>query len=263
MGGIADRLATRARRKWDYLSGSLADRESRRRSEGLQRRSHERWVAWFVTFALLHRFTLTILDDEMRACLAAGSHPNIIDTIGRIQDHPSFRQALVLQLVPVEFRILGGSPSLQSCSRDCFPESAKFSISTIYRVLVCMASAAAHLHSAGISHGDLYAHNTLYTDAGRAMLGDFGAATIYGADHDDKHEIEKLEVRAYGHLIEDLVDHIEPQGRDCICTERLRKLHIDCTQSTPAKRPRFVSIQEQLSSIFEGVTWHDHSCQTN
>ena len=35
----------------------------------------------------------------------------------------------------------------------------------------------AHVHAAGLCHGDLYAHNTLVVrETGEAKVGDFGAA---------------------------------------------------------------------------------------
>lgn len=52
-----------------------------------------------------------------------------------------------------------------------------------------VAAAARHLHERGILHGDLYAHNPLYSlqpamphssqEAPAALLGDFGAASCY------------------------------------------------------------------------------------
>ena len=43
------------------------------------------------------------------------------------------------------------------------------------------AQAGAHLHSVGLSHGDLYAHNILvHPQSGDAKLADFGAAFYYG-----------------------------------------------------------------------------------
>ena len=68
----------------------------------------------------------------------------------------------------------------------------------VARILLSVAEAAAHLHSLGISHGDLYAHNTLFNSDGHALLGDFGAATCYTLMQTRKDLIERLEVRAFG-----------------------------------------------------------------
>lgn len=46
-------------------------------------------------------------------------------------------------------------------TRDTYPEGASFSAPFIAAAACGVAAAAAHLHSRGISHGDLYAHNIL------------------------------------------------------------------------------------------------------
>ena len=45
-----------------------------------------------------------------------------------------------------------------------------------------MTTALAHLHGRGLVHGDLYAHNIQVDAAGRALLGDFGAASFLPTD---------------------------------------------------------------------------------
>ena len=80
-----------------------------------------------------------------------------------------------------------------------------------------MAAAARHLHEQGILHGDLYAHNLLYSlqpamphssqeAPGRVLLGDFGAASCYDrADEVLAGRLERLEVRAFGCLLAELL----------------------------------------------------------
>ncbi|RYP00955.1 hypothetical protein DL764_006338 [Monosporascus ibericus] len=58
--------------------------------------------------------------DEMRACIQAGSHPNLINPLAQIHDHPDNAEGLVMQLIPTTYPTLGLPPSLQSCTRDCF-----------------------------------------------------------------------------------------------------------------------------------------------
>ena len=43
-----------------------------------------------------------------------------------------------------------------------------------------VARALSHLHSLGICHGDVYAHNVLADDKGHAVLCDYGARTCAG-----------------------------------------------------------------------------------
>ena len=50
-------------------------------------------------------------EDEMNTCLAAGSHDNLVKVLGRVSNHPEQKQALVMELIPPNYRNLGGPPS--------------------------------------------------------------------------------------------------------------------------------------------------------
>ena len=81
---------------------------------------------------------------------------------------------------------------------------------------------------AGICHGDLYGHNIMCSRDGGVLLGDFGAATIYRSDTGTcmlscsrdvsgcGREIEKIEVRALGILMLELLQCLEERSRDDI-----------------------------------------------
>ncbi len=186
--------------------------------------------------------------DEMIACITAGSHPNLIDPIAKIHGHPDGKPGLVLQLIPPHYTNLGLPPSLQSCTRDSFVPGMMFSAGKCMAILRSVVSAAVHLHARGIAHGDLYAHNILIDEAGHALVGDFGAATIYRQSHAKGDAIERLEVRAFGHLIEDmlgLVDHgtVDEEGE---FLDLLGTLHRWCTSSTVLDRPSFVEVRKIL-----------------
>jgi hypothetical protein len=114
---------------------------------------------------------------EIAACLAAGQHPNLTSAFGRLTEHPEGVEALLMPLLPADWRPLAGPPSLASCSRDIYPPGLRLAPETALRIARDIAAAAAHLHRRGILHGDLYAHNTLWDGAsGEAVLSDFGAA---------------------------------------------------------------------------------------
>lgn len=189
--------------------------------------------------------------DEMIACIMAGSHPNLIDPIGKIQDHPECTPGLVLQLIPPHYKNLGLPPTLQSCTRDSFPPGTAFTAKKCLAILRSVASAAAHLHARGIAHGDLYAHNILIDDAGHALLGDFGAATIYSNTSVSATAFEGLEVLAFGHLIEDLVglvDHgsLEMEGS---FLDAIFQLYTCCTKASVMERPSFAKVYRVLQKI--------------
>ena len=193
--------------------------------------------------------------DEMNACITAGQHPNLIDPIGKIHGHPE-KKGLVLQLIPPHYTNLGGPPTLESCTRDSFPPDTVFSAVQCRSILYGIASAAKHIHERGIAHGDLYAHNTLIDKSGHALLGDFGAATIYG-NSSKKEEIEKLEVLAFGHMIEDLLGLVERRigeedvfnEKDGYAIEGLNALHYRCTSPIVRERPGFGEIVEVMGDL--------------
>jgi hypothetical protein len=91
----------------------------------------------------------------------------------------------------------------------------------------------------------------LIDEAGHSLLGDFGAATIYRKSHTNEEAIERLEVLAFGHLIEDLlglVDHGTVDG-DGEFLDLLNTLHHWCTSSTVLGRPSFVEVRNILKGF--------------
>ncbi|MFU1504143.1 leucine-rich repeat-containing protein kinase family protein [Aeromonas veronii] len=187
---------------------------------------------------------------EMAASLAAGTHPNLIKVIGKVADHPSGIPALVMELIDPAFANLAGPPSLDSCTRDVYPEGLHLSVPDALAMAHGIASVAGHLHRAGIMHGDLYGHNILFargSDApARALLGDFGAASLYERSNRERAVgLERLEVRAFGCLLEELLAHCDTQGSQL---DGLHQLKAACLSELPADRPDFAYIERQLAA---------------
>ncbi|MFP7409261.1 leucine-rich repeat-containing protein kinase family protein [Aeromonas veronii] len=187
---------------------------------------------------------------EMAASLAAGTHPNLIKVIGKVADHPSGIPALVMELIDPAFANLAGPPSLDSCTRDVYPEGLHLSVPDALAMAHGIASVAGHLHRAGIMHGDLYGHNILFargSDApARALLGDFGAASLYErSDRERALGLERLEVRAFGCLLEELLAHCDTQDSPL---DGLHQLKAACLSELPADRPDFAYIDRQLAA---------------
>ncbi|WP_309743435.1 leucine-rich repeat-containing protein kinase family protein [Chamaesiphon sp. OTE_20_metabat_361] len=184
--------------------------------------------------------------DEMNACLAAGGHPHLVGALGKIGGLPDNRSGLILSLISPDYQNLGNPPSLDSCTRDTYADGTSFSVAAILRIAIGICSAAAHLHAQGIMHGDLYAHNILVNGGDyHSLLGDFGAASSY--DLNDSivgAALERLEVRAFGCLLEDLLDRAQVPEADVqkLALDKLDKLRQDCLQPIPAKRPLFREI---------------------
>ena len=186
--------------------------------------------------------------DEMRACIAAGTHPNLVNVLGKL--NAAEKSGLVFSFVPTEYKSLGNPPSLESCTRDTYDADAVFALPIALRIAQGIASAAAHLHERGIMHGDLYAHNILVNEAGESLLGDFGAASFYDMDSPLAQQLQRLEVRAFGCLLEDLLDRCVVDDEDAAQVETrndMRLLQADCTNKIVENRPSFAEICKILA----------------
>lgn len=86
-------------------------------------------------------------------------------------------------------------------------------------------------------HGDLYAHNILINDDDHCYLGDFGAASFY---EPHRKEFERIEVRAFGCLLEDMLSLCPiKEGNIYTILEELRE---KCMNEAVEKRPLFSEI---------------------
>ena len=174
---------------------------------------------------------------EMAACLRAGNHPNLIEVEGPLTGHPTGAEGLVLDLIDPTYGNLAGPPSLATCTRDVYAPGTVFTLAAALRLAHGIASAAAHLHSQGILHGDLYAHNILATPAGAALLGDFGAASFFDPAGPAAAGLQQVEARAFGCLLEELLAHC-PAG-DAETLVALAALQARCVQPEVTERPLF------------------------
>ncbi len=154
-------------------------------------------------------------EDELQACLQAGSHTNLVTPLAWINE-PDYL-ALIMALIPKNYLNLGLPPTLDSCTRDTFSETTSFSIEQIESMVTQMASVFQHLHDKKVCHGDLYAHNVLVDEDSHVIFGDFGAASCYNALSEFQQEkIKAIEYRAFQYFIDDLLqvcqksDHTHP-----------------------------------------------------
>ena len=188
-------------------------------------------------------------DTEMAACMAAGTHPGLIGATARVSGHPEGRPALLMPLVGPQWRILAGPPSLRSCTRDVYPEETRLDPVYILQIARDIAGAVDHLHRRGLLHGDLYAHNILVNKDGRAKLGDFGAASFLPAGNGPLSEnLQRLEVRAFGCLLEELRQHGGGMQADPVM-QQLRPIEAACLSADNAGRPLFPQIESALRAI--------------
>ena len=184
-------------------------------------------------------------EQEMAVCLAAGNHPNLIGALGKIPDHPGGGHALVMPLVDPGFVNLAGPPDLVSCTRDIYPAERRFDLPEVLAMASALARAARHLHERGIVHGDFYAHNILRDGAGGCLLGDFGAAAFYPREAD----LERIEVRAFGCLVEELLTRGDFEEREEKVVSGLWMLQRRCMAEGVKDRPGFEEIQQELEEM--------------
>ena len=143
-------------------------------------------------------------EDELNACLKAGSHPNLVQPLAQVSE--SGYLALIMKLIPAHYSNLGLPPCFKSCTRDNFSQGFALSIEQIEKMVVQMESVFTHLHDQQVCHGDLYAHNTLFDEHANIIFGDFGAATMYHMlTEAQQQKIRQIERRALHHFIDDLL----------------------------------------------------------
>jgi hypothetical protein len=197
----------------------------------------------------LFKGTLTsdgLPQNEMACCIAAGAHPNLIPLHGKISGHPAHQLGLVMSLIDDSFENLAEPPSLDSCTRDCYPAEKNITFQMMMNIVTGIASAVQQLHIRGILHGDLYAHNILFNDQGQALLGDFGAASLLPVNVIEARRLQQIEVRAFGILLAEVLACCEclPETESL-----LRSLIGQCVQSDANQRPLLDAVLAVLESV--------------
>jgi hypothetical protein len=192
-------------------------------------------------------------EDEMRLCMAAGLHENLVLIIGEVVNHPDNKKVLLMELISSEYGNLGNTPSFESCTRDVFPLESFFSMAEILNIGMSVVSAMVHLHEKGIMHGDLYAHNTMVDSIGNALLGDFGAATMYDKNSDIAAIWERFDVRAIGCLLDDLLPFVPSEEKETEAKDALEELRDKCLLPTILERPDTLAVYRQLIQIKDNI----------
>ncbi|ABZ77576.1 serine/threonine protein kinase [Shewanella halifaxensis HAW-EB4] len=190
--------------------------------------------------------------DELANCLQARQHSNLIKVVAQLKQ--ADKSGLVMELIPSHFQNLGLPPSLDTCTRDTFTDKSSFEIKEVLNILKQMASGLTHLHQNRVSHGDIYAHNTMFNMNVEILFGDFGAATnLSQLPLLQREAMEAIEVRALGCLIEDLAEHClqNPTEASQAILAELLKLKQTCLQPNLGLRPRFKEIDALLQQMLE------------
>lgn len=176
-------------------------------------------------------------EDELSVSIVL-NHIGIPQVLALIVDG-SRTVGTVMELVQAE--ALGDRPDFTSVLRCRYPAGTTYSSSFVKNVSLDLARACAYLHSLGICHGDIYAHNLLVNPEGHAKLCDFGASFFYSPN--SPIGFEKIEVQAYGLLIRDLSVRVDDENM----RTKLQKVFELCTLDVPANRPSFKEIEVMLN----------------
>ena len=186
--------------------------------------------------------------DELHACLAAGQHANLVPVIAKIEQADQL--GLVMGLIDPDFTNLGEPPTFQSCTRDHFDDDFMITVAAALKIARNIVDTLLHLKECGISHGDLYAHNILTNSDADLLFGDFGAASNYASlPEAQAASLEKVEVRALGCLLEDLIGS-SCDSDDCPeVFEALVLLKNRCMHPKGHARPTLAEIKSDLDAI--------------
>ena len=185
---------------------------------------------------------------EMAACIAAGEHPNLIQIAGPLSDADDALPGLLMELIDPSFKVLASPPSLASCTRDCYAPQQRFDTEQVLNIASSVASVIRHLHARGILHGDLYGHNLLVDPTGKTLLSDFGAASFHDPFSEDGQALQRLEARAFGCLLEELLERCDEADRDPRL-QSLARLRQQCLLEAPLQRPDFATLASEIGSI--------------
>ena len=180
-------------------------------------------------------------EDELATCLSTGVHPNIVPLKATITNHSAGKQGIVMELIPADYKNLGQPPSFDTCTRDVFSADQQFTFKQGITILKGVLQAAKHLHDRGIMHGDLYAHNTMINEQGKTYFGDFGAATFYYKNSVEAPYLERMDIRAFGCLIQDVVSLMSADEKGLVT------LYEKCMLEEVLNRPSF----EELAKVLE------------
>jgi len=197
---------------------------------------------------------------EIHATAIAGQHPNLLGLKGIVNEHPNGEIGLVMPLMDAGLTVLAGPPNFESCSRDVYTDGTKFTLTTVLNIAHDIASAIAHLHAKGMTHGDLYAHNILTSQLNngvrKVMLSDLGAASFFPQDNPKQSEqLQRIESHAFSCLLEELLDRCEVSNiSDQATLKTLWQLQSECAQTINVRRPLFAAIETKLAIMRLNIT---------
>lgn len=205
------------------------------------------WQNKEVAVKLIHGVTSDgKAEDELSIYGAVGSSGFSNRVVGCLALLDDVRKGIVMDVLPSNLDDFALPPTIKEVTKDRWDTTSTFSASFVKNALQDSANALNFLHSkVGISHGDFYAHNMKVDKAtGRVYLLDFGASYFKG---EYTLKAEKLEIRAFGVLVTELIEVMDPQ--ESLLREKLITLYKKCINEDVSARPTFSEIEEIVKTL--------------
>lgn len=206
-----------------------------------------KWQGKEVAVKLIHGVTSDgKAEDELSIYSAVGSNglPNrVVGCLALLDDE---RKGVIMEPLPSNLEDFALPPTIVEVTADRWDRNnTPLTASFVKNSLQDALTALSFLHNHGISHGDFYAHNIKANPVtGRLYLLDFGASYFKGTF---AKEAEKLEVRAYGVLVGELLLLLDPAESQL--KSKLAALRDHCMNVQVSKRPTFSSLQSMINTL--------------
>jgi hypothetical protein len=183
-------------------------------------------------------------EDELAVYMTVGSKleggmkaQHVVGCLAIMEDHdindPSqIKSGVLMERLPSHLDDLAMPPTIVEVTADRWKDGLSFSPSFVMNAMEDAAHALHFLHSeVGVAHGDFYAHNIKVDwNTGAVNLLDFGASYFKGTY---SVQAEKLEVRAFGIYMRELLDLLEMRVGEHKSDEGKADIHRESSQEGP------------------------------
>ena len=237
---------------------------------------HGQWKGKEVAVKIFHAVTSDGLSrDEMaiQQHVGGGRCEHLVAAIGVIRwPGVENRVGVVMEMLPRSMTDLALPPTIEEVIEDRWRKNEIFIFSFVVSTLRSIADALKYLHSErSTSHGDVYAHNIVVNRPGSgeeasARLLDLGAAYYYGGGggggggekeqngggeqkkSSDDICFEKIEVRAFGVLAQELLKRSSMEGEEEKRGELMKLVRL-CLHENVSDRPTFEIILNKVKDL--------------
>jgi hypothetical protein len=206
-----------------------------------------KWKGKEVAVKLIHGVTSDgNAADELSIYSAVGSSGlinRVVGCLALLEDGK--KKGVIMEPLPSNLDDFALPPTIVEITADRWDTNVIFTASFVMNALWDAVAALSFLHRNGISHGDFYAHNIkIDRSTGRLYLLDFGASFFKGPF---SNQAEKLEVRAFGVLVGELLLLLDPSESQL--RSKLGNLRDQCINVDVSARPNFTSIQSMMDDL--------------